>query len=130
LPGVNILRKGTSSGTVTDIDGNYRLSADANDTLVFSFIGYENQEVPIGGRSQIDVGLGEDVETLSEVVVIGYGTQQEKDLTSAISTVRSEDIVKTPTGQAMQALQGKVAGLQIVSSGAPGDAPAVRVRGI
>ena len=130
LPGVNILIKGTNSGTVTDIDGNYRINAEGSDTLVFSFIGYKNQEIPIGGRTQINVSLGEDIETLSEVVVIGYGTQQEKDLTSAITTVKSEEITKTPTGQAMQALQGKVAGLQIVSSGAPGDAPTVRVRGI
>ena len=68
--------------------------------------------------------------SLEEVVVVGYGTQREKDLTSAISTIKTEDIVKTPTGQAMQALQGKVPGLQIVSSGQPGVSPTVRVRGV
>ncbi len=131
VPGVNVLVKGTTQGTVTDIDGNYRISVpNENDTLVYTYVGYASQEVPVNGQSTLNVTLSEDVEQLEEIVVVGYGTQQEKDLTSSITTVKSEEIVKTPTGQAMQALQGKVAGLQIVSSGAPGDAPSVRVRGI
>ncbi len=131
LPGVNVLVKNTTNGTVTDLDGNYNLTVpDENSILVFSFIGYVAQEIELQGRSQIDVILVEDVAVLDEIVVIGYGESNEKELTSAITTIKSEDIVKTPTSQAMQALQGKVPGVQIVSNGAPGASPTVRVRGI
>ncbi|MEX0882844.1 MAG: carboxypeptidase-like regulatory domain-containing protein, partial [Cyclobacteriaceae bacterium] len=131
VPGVNILEKGTSNGTVTDLDGNYEITLTSSDaTLVFSFIGFETQEIPIEGRSVVDVVFSEGAQSLEEVVVVGYGTQREKDLTSAISTIRSDDIIKTPNSQAMQSLQGRVAGVQIVSNGAPGAAPTVRVRGI
>ncbi|WP_163379205.1 SusC/RagA family TonB-linked outer membrane protein [Cyclobacterium sp. SYSU L10401] len=131
VPGVNILEKNTSNGTVSDMDGNYELSVASSDAiLVFSFIGFETQEVEVNGRSQIDVVFTEDSQNLEEVVVVGYGTQREKDLTSAISTIKSDDIIKTPNSQAMQALQGRVAGVQIVSNGAPGASPTVRVRGV
>ncbi len=131
LPGVNVLVKNTTTGTVTDIDGNYSLTVpDENSVLVYSFIGYTTQEIEIQGRSQIDVVLQEDIAVLDEIVVIGYGESRAKELTTAITTIKSEDITKTPTGQAMQALQGKVAGVQIVSNGAPGESPTVRVRGI
>jgi len=131
IPGVNILERGTQNGTVTNIDGEFTLTvASPQSVLVISFIGYETQETVIGDRSQLEIILGEDTKTLDEVVVIGYGTQREQDRTSAISTVRSEDIVKTPATNAMQSLQGRVAGVQIVSSGAPGAAPTVRVRGV
>ncbi len=130
LPGVNVIVQGTSQGTVTDIDGNYTVEVPENAVLTFSFIGYITEEVPVGGRSVIDVSLIEDITALDEVVVIGYGTQRERDLTSAITTIRSEDITRTPTSQAMQSLQGKVAGVQIVSSGEPGRGPTVRVRGV
>lgn len=131
LPGVNVLVQGTSKGTSTDVDGNYsiQLSPQEN-TLVFTFVGYKPTTIQVDGRSTIDVGLEGDVTALDEIVLVGYGTQREKDLTSAISTVKAEDIAKTPTGQPMQALQGKVPGLQIVSNGAPGGAPQVRVRGV
>lgn len=130
LPGVSILEKGTTNGTVTDIDGNYTLSASTEATLVFSYIGFLTQEIAVNGQSAINVKLEEDVVGLEEVVVVGYGKLPVKDLTSSITTVKSEDLEKTPSGQAMQALQGKVAGLQVVSQGAPGDAPTIRVRGI
>jgi len=126
LPGVNILIKNTTAGTVTDVDGNYRLEVpNENTTLVFSFVGYTTQEILVGTRSVIDLSLVPDVSQLEEIIIVGYGTLQEKDLTSAITTIKTEDIVKTPTAQAMQALQGKVPGLQVVSSGAPGAAPTV-----
>jgi TonB-linked SusC/RagA family outer membrane protein len=131
LPGVNVLIKGTLEGTVTGIDGSYVIEVNSNeDVLVFSYVGYVTQEVEVGNRSVIDISLPLDIKALDEIVVIGYGSQKESDLTSAISTIKSEEIVKVPTSQAMQALQGKVAGLQVVSSGAPGASPTVRVRGI
>ncbi len=131
IPGVNVLVEGTSKGTVTDIDGNYALTlSDGENVLVFSFVGYVTQRVEVGARQVINISLQEDIAQLDEVVVIGYGTLEEKDLISAITTVESDEIVKTPTSQAMQALQGKVAGLQVVSNGAPGASPTVRVRGI
>lgn len=131
LPGVSILIKSTLQGTSTGADGSYRLEIPAGDeVLVFSFVGYTTQETQVGNRNLINITMAPDVNLLGEVVVIGYGTQQQKDLTSSIATVKSEDIVKTPTAQAMQALQGKVPGVQIVSSGAPGAAPTVRIRGV
>ena len=131
IPGVNILEKGTQNGTVTNIDGEFTLTvASSQSVLVVSFIGYATQETVIGDRSQLEIILGEDTKTLDEVVVIGYGTQREQDRTSAISTVNAEDIVKTPATNAMQSLQGRVAGVQIVTNGAPGAAPTVRVRGV
>jgi len=131
IPGVNVLVQGTSKGTSTDADGNYSIQLTPQENiLVFSFVGYKSITVQVEGRSTIDIALEGDVTALDEIVLVGYGTQREKDLTSAISTVKAEDIAKTPTGQPMQALQGKVPGLQIVSNGAPGGAPAVRVRGV
>ncbi len=130
IPGVTIIVKGTTTGVITDLNGNYSIKAAGNGTLVFSFVGMIPEEVSINNRSTINVQLKDQTIDVSEVVVVGYGTQKVKDLTSSITTVKSDELVKTPTGQAMQALQGKVAGLQVVSSGAPGDSPTIRVRGI
>jgi TonB-dependent starch-binding outer membrane protein SusC len=131
IPGVNVIVQGTTKGTATDAEGKYSLSlAENENVLVFTFVGFKTATVEVGARATVDFGLEADVTSLDEVVVVGYGTQREKDLTSAITTIRSEEISKTPSGQAMQALQGKVPGVQIVSSGAPGDEPTVRVRGI
>ncbi|WP_346859013.1 TonB-dependent receptor [uncultured Draconibacterium sp.] len=130
LPGVSILEKGTTNGTVTDVNGNYSLKTTTQSTLVFSFIGFVSQEIPVNGQTSINVQLAEDVVGLEEVVVVGYGELKVKDLTSSITTIKSEELVKTPAGQAMQGLQGKVAGVQIVNSGAPGSEPTVRIRGV
>ncbi|WP_346855721.1 TonB-dependent receptor [uncultured Draconibacterium sp.] len=130
LPGVSILQKGTTNGTVTDVNGNYSLKTTTQSTLVFSFIGFVSQEIPVNGQTSINVQLAEDVVGLEEVVVVGYGELKVKDLTSSITTIKSEELVKTPAGQAMQGLQGKVAGVQIVNSGAPGSEPTVRIRGV
>lgn len=131
LPGVNILEQNTGNGTVTDLDGNFELTvASPQANLVFSFIGFESQVVALNGRSQLDITLQEELTGLDEAVVIGYGAQKEKEMTSAITTLKTEDLVKTPTSNAMQALQGRVAGVQIVSKGTPGASPTVRVRGI
>ncbi|HET8736158.1 MAG TPA: TonB-dependent receptor [Pricia sp.] len=131
LPGASVVIKGTTSGTQTDFDGNFTLDGVPTDgTLVISYIGYASQEIPVDGQTTINVSLQEDTQALDEVVVVGYGTQRKADLTGSIATVKSEEITKTPTGSAMQALQGKVAGLQVVSSGAPGTGPTIRIRGL
>ena len=130
LPGVSVAVKGTTRGVITDIGGGYTIQATNQATLVFSFIGFTTQEVAVNNRTSINVQLLESTELVDEVVVVGYGTQKVKDLTSSITTVKSADLVKTPSGQAMQALQGKVAGLQVVSNGGPGNSPTIRVRGV
>lgn len=129
--GASVMVKGTSVGTVTDIDGNYVLEGVASDAvLVYSSIGYLAQEVAVAGRALIDVVLKEDTELLEEVVVIGYGTVKKSDLTSSISTVKGDEIVETVTGNAMDALQGKVNGVQVTSGGGPGSSPKVLIRGV
>jgi TonB-linked SusC/RagA family outer membrane protein len=131
LPGVNVIVQGTSKGTTTDSEGKYSISVAPNEnTLVFTFVGYKTATVEIGNQSIIDLSLEGDITSLDEVVVVGYGVQREKDLTSAITTIKADEIAKTPSGQAMQALQGKVPGVQIVSNGAPGASPTIRVRGV
>lgn len=131
LPGASVVIKGTTTGIQTDFDGNYSLSdAPSDGILVVSYLGFTAVEIPINGQTTLDVTLQEDAEALDEVVVIGYGEMKSKDLTSAITTLKSEELSATPTGQAVAALQGKVAGLQIVNAGAPGQSPTIRVRGI
>ncbi|MBL3657699.1 SusC/RagA family TonB-linked outer membrane protein [Fulvivirga sediminis] len=130
LPGVNILVDGTSQGTVTDIEGNYSVVVGDDATLVYSFVGFTTVKEQVNGRSVVNVALSSDISELQEVVVIGYGTSNEDEITTAISTINSEDITKTPNSNPMQSLQGKVAGVQITSSGAPGASPNVRVRGL
>jgi iron complex outermembrane receptor protein len=131
LPGVNILIKGTSTGAVTDFDGNYSLSASDNDVLVFSFIGFVSQEVPVGSQSVIDVTLASDVTTLSEIVVTGYGTQEKKEVTSSISSVKEEDFNQGMVNNPAQLIQGKVPGLTITKPGGnPNDGYTIRLRGV
>src|SRR5690606_30886502 len=129
LPGVNVFLKGSTVGTITDVDGNDRINATEG-TLVFSFIGYTSQEIEIAGRSVIDVVLEEDVTTLEQVVVVGYGTQKRKDITTAVVVVGEDAIEDRPMVSAAEALQGKAAGVQVIQpSGKPGGDLAVRVRG-
>ncbi|MCB0578976.1 MAG: TonB-dependent receptor [Phaeodactylibacter sp.] len=130
LIGVNILNKKDASGTITDFDGRFELRANVGDTIVVSYTGYEPVTYVLGAVTTLDFELSQSAELLEEIVVVGYGSQKSKDLTSSIATIRAEDIEKTPSGQPMQALQGRVAGLQIVSAGSPGDAPKVRIRGV
>ena len=131
LPGATIAVKGTTIGTVTDINGFYSLSVPGPESvLVFSFVGFNSTEVIVGNMSEINISLAANVSELEEVIVVGYGTQKVKDLTSSISTVKNEEILKTPAGQTMQALQGRVAGVQIINNGSPGSEPTVRIRGI
>src|SRR5690606_17267063 len=130
IPGVTVMVRGSTTATQTDAAGNYTIEAANSDTLVFRSLGFAMQEIPIAGRTTIDVVLEDEGTELEEVVVVGYGTQRQRDLTTAVTTVRADDIAKTPTATAMQSLQGRVAGVQIVSSGAPGASPTVRLRGI
>ncbi len=132
LPGVTIYTNASGSGTASDMDGKYAITTKAqDDSLTFSFIGYKAQAVAIGGRSKIDILLAPDVRMLDEFVIVGYGKQRKSDLTGAITTVGSEEITKVPASNPMQAMQGKVAGLQVgAATGAPGSSPVVRLRGV
>lgn len=129
LPGVTVLVQGTTTGTVTDMNGNYSLNVTPNATLVYSFIGYVSQTIPVNNRSVIDVQLSEDVEQLSEVVVTGYTTQRREDITGAVSIVKAEELLQTPSGNVQQQLQGRVAGVTTSGSGQPGAGAKVRIRG-
>lgn len=129
LPGVSIVLVGTTNGTTTDIEGNYRLNV-SDGTLRYSYIGFVSQEIKITSQLVIDVVLLEDAKQLSEVVVVGYGTQKKKDLTTAVSIVGEKELKDRPIVSAAQAIQGKAAGVQVVQpSGKPGSALSVRVRG-
>lgn len=131
LIGVNVIVKNTSKGTISDIDGAFSIKADSKDTLQFSYVGYTMLEIPIDGRSQIDIQMNPDLSTLDEVVVVGYGVQKKSDLTGSISSVEAEEITRIPTGSVSQALQGKVAGVQVTpTSGEPGAAAIIRIRGV
>lgn len=132
MPGVNVVLKGTTTGTVTDVDGNYRLSVPSGSpVLVFSFIGFETQEVPVGARAVIDVTLNSDVSQLQEVVVVGYGQQSRALTTQSVSDVGSERFENMPVLSAQEALQGQAAGVQMVgSSGVVGSAATIRIRGV
>jgi len=130
LPGVNILEKGTTNGTVTDVDGTFRISVGSNATLALSFVGYTTQEVAVGAQTSIKVSLQPDITSLSEVVVVGYGTVQKKDLTGSVAQVSSKDFNAGVNVNPLQAIQGKVAGLNITTaSGDPNASPTVRLRG-
>lgn len=131
LPGVNVQIKGSVTGTVTDMDGNYKIEVPGeNAVLVFSFLGMLSEEVPVGNQSEINVALLEDVMDMEGVVVIGYGTVKKKDLTGSVSSVKTEEITKTPTNNPLEAIQGKIPGLDITrSSGSAGSGIYIRLRG-
>lgn len=129
IPGVNILVQGSSTGTITDINGVFRITVEEDAVLVFSAIGFTTEEVPVNGRSVIDLSLVTDIQSLTEVVVTGYSTQERRNITGAVSTVSAEDITAIPAGNAEQQLQGRVAGVTVITSGVPGSASLVRVRG-
>lgn len=130
LPGVNVIEKGTSNGTVSDIQGRYSLTVSENAVLIISSVGYISEEIAIGNRSVIDVVLTADVTALEEIVVVGYGTVRKSDLTGAVSSVKSEQLTAFPAINAVQALQGRAAGVQITANnGEPGAAFKIRIRG-
>lgn len=131
LPGVNVLIKGTSIGTTTDSEGNYSLNVrDTRSILVFSFIGYQAQEISPGSNTILDVQMIADAETLDEIVIVGYGEVRKSDLTGSVSSVRSEELNAYPATNVMQSLAGRATGVQISqNTGAPGSDLSVRVRG-
>ena len=132
MPGVNIVVKGTTTGAISDATGKYSLSVtDGNATLVFSFIGYVIQEVPLNGRTTLDVSLVNEMVGLNEVVVVGYGTVKRADLTGSVQSVNSEKLQNVSVTRVEQALVGKMAGVQIKpTSGQPGVSQQIRIRGI
>lgn len=131
LPGVNVVVRGTSTGTTTNAEGSYSLTVPSpQDTLVYSFVGYVTEEVPVEGRSVIDVTMRPSTEALEEVVVVGYGEQQRADVTSAISQVSSEDLEDVQATSIGESLQGLAPGVQVTSAGSPGQGAIVRIRGL
>ncbi|WP_439558995.1 SusC/RagA family TonB-linked outer membrane protein, partial [Dyadobacter sp.] len=131
LPGVSVVVKGTTAGTVTDNEGNYSVNADRNSTLVFSFIGYLTQEIEIGTRNNVDITLAADTKALEEVVVVGYGTAKKATLTGSVTAVKGAELQKAPAANLSNTLGGRLPGISAVqSSGEPGyDGSAIRIRG-
>ncbi|MCZ6693330.1 MAG: TonB-dependent receptor plug domain-containing protein, partial [Bacteroidetes bacterium] len=131
LPGVNVVEKGTTNGTITDFDGNYTLQVGQDATLVVSFVGYVTQELVVGNQSVMNVAMPLDVQALEEIVVIGYGTQDKKEITSAVVSLDAEDFNQGNINDPAQLLQGKVPGLSVYNRGGdPNTAPVMRLRGI
>lgn len=132
MPGVNVILKGTTSGAVSDVNGRYEINVTGkNQVLVFKFIGYKTQEIEIANNNEINVQMAVESQRLDEIVVIGYGIQRKSDLTGSVSSMKGKDLSKIATSSAVQAMQGKVAGIQVSDpSGAPGSTPVVRIRGV
>ena len=131
LPGVNIILKGTQQGTVSDAKGAFSMDIpNENAVLVFSFVGYSHQEVPVGNKTSLEITLKADQRSLDEVVVVGYGTVKKSDLTGSVSSIKADEISAFPTANVMQALSGRAPGVQVKqNTGAPGAAVSVRIRG-
>lgn len=130
IPGVSVTVKGTQRGTITNVEGTYSVNAAGNATLVFSFLGYVSQDVPINNRSTINVSLKTDTKALEEVVVVGYGTQRKVETTGSIASVKADELTQLPVTNVAQGLQARISGVQInQNSGSPGGNISVRVRG-
>jgi TonB-linked SusC/RagA family outer membrane protein len=129
LVGVSVQKKNTKTGTTTNVQGVYSINAASTDVLVFSYVGFQTQEIPVGNKTTIDLSLSASSAQLNEVVVIGYGTAQKRDLTGSITTVSGKEIADKPNPNPIASLQGKVTGLSVVNNGTPGAAPDIRIRG-
>ncbi|MEQ6119137.1 TonB-dependent receptor [Reichenbachiella sp. MALMAid0571] len=129
LPGASVIEKGTTNGTTTDLEGNYRLSLSDDATLVVSFVGYKTSEIILGGRSTVDVQMELDSEQLEEIVVVGYGTAKKKDLTGAIASVDLDKTRTIPNTNAVQSLRGTIAGVTVTDNGRPGSDASIQIRG-
>ncbi len=130
VPFVNVVVKGTNLGTSADIDGYYSIIADGDQTLVFSYIGYKTKDVAINNQTVVNIFLQEDIAALDEVVVVGYGTQSKKDLTSAVSIVKSDQIQKRQSTTVAESLQGLAAGVNVRGGGQPGQEAKIEIRGL
>lgn len=129
LIGVSIVVQGTNTGVVTGLDGDYSIQVPADATLEFSYVGMEKQSIKVGNRNVINVQMKEDSQMLAETVVIGYGSAKKRDLTGSITNIKGDEIANKPVANPLSALQGKVAGVQIINSGKAGADPEIRVRG-
>ncbi len=130
LPGVTVIVSGTANGTATDLDGLYSINAPADGTLQFSYIGYKMQSVPIEGRNRIDVTMQEDSSLLDELVVVGYGQMKKSDLTGAVGSLAGGDIKDSPVNNLGSAIQGRIAGVQVIDAAKPGDNVNIKIRGL
>ncbi|VBB43783.1 TonB-linked outer membrane protein, SusC/RagA family [uncultured Paludibacter sp.] len=130
LIGANVLQKGTTNGTLTSFDGNFTISVPPGSTLLISYVGYEPQEVLIKSDAPLSIALSTNEKILEEVVVVGYGTKKAGAVTGSVVQVKSEDILKTPANSAIQSIQGKAAGVNIIATDEPGKSPTVMIRGI
>ena len=131
IPGANVVIKGTTTGTVTDFNGNYTLEVPQGAVLQISYIGYLTKEITVGNNKSANVSLTEDMQSIDEVVVVGYGTQKKGEVASSISTIKSDNFVKTPTSDAAQLIKGQVPGLSIITPDAnPTSTSQIALRGI
>ncbi|HER09480.1 MAG TPA: TonB-dependent receptor [Bacteroides sp.] len=131
MPGVNVVVRGTTTGTITDMEGNYSIRvSDPNAVLLFSYVGYLDQEYPVDGLTVINLEMKEDIQSLEEVVVIGYGTVKKEDLTGSVAVVTSEEISRTPSPTLSRAIQGRASGVLVTQGGKPGTGVTIRIRGI
>ena len=121
--------QGTSNGVITDIDGRYSIQATPENTLDFSYVGMVKQAVKVGSQSVINVQMKDDSQMLAETVVIGYGSAKKRDLTGSITNIKGDEIANKPVVNPVSALQGKIAGVQVINSGKAGSDPEIRVRG-
>lgn len=130
IPGVSVAVKGTNKGATSDVNGNYKIVADAKAKLTFSAIGFVSQEVEVGSRTVVDLKMVVDIQSLNEVIVVGYGSQKKSQMTGAISSISAKDIAELPVTNARQALQGRAAGVEVSQAGSkPGAGPQIRIRG-
>ena len=129
IPGVNVTIKGTTRGVTSDASGNFQVTAPNDAVLVISYIGFKSQEIPVGSKSVINVTLTEEVASLSEVVVTGYSAQSRRDITGAVATVNTKDLLSIPATDVSQQLQGRVAGVTVTNDATPGGGATVRIRG-
>ncbi|WP_242203150.1 SusC/RagA family TonB-linked outer membrane protein [Aestuariivivens insulae] len=129
LPGVNVVVKGTSTGTATDFDGQYQIEANAGDIIVFSYVGYQAQEITFSGQALLNIQLVEDAAQLDEIVIIGYGTTTKKDATGSVEAITAEDFTRGNIVTPENLLSGRISGVSINTSGAPGSGSQIRIRG-
>jgi len=131
IPGVNVLVKGSTEGTITDLNGNYAINTDKNATLIFSFLGYKTVEIPVNNQSNISISLKEEDKSIDEVVVVGYGTAKKSHLTGSVSKVKNENLSQIPVARMDEALIGQVSGTTIqMTDASAGGTPTIRIRGI
>jgi len=128
--GASVAVKGTTNGTITNVDGKFSLDVDENDILSVSYLGFLPQEIPVAGKSDFQIIMKENAEMLDEIVVVGYGVMRKKDLTGAVSSIDSKSMQDKPVANLGEALQGRASGVQIINSGAPGSNVSIRIRGI